>query len=60
MWQCPNVTERCVNMTSVCNKVSDCPNGADEGPLCDLKGCEKHNGLCSNGCKETPLVSGFE
>lgn len=56
-WQCPNVAERCVNMTSVCNNVSDCPNGNDEGPLCDLQGCQKHAGLCSNGCKETPLVS---
>ncbi|XP_065212523.1 low-density lipoprotein receptor-related protein 2 isoform X2 [Planococcus citri] len=54
-WQCPNVTERCVNLTQVCNGVPDCPNGADEGPLCDLQGCKKHGGFCSNECKETPI-----
>ncbi|XKL63596.1 hypothetical protein PGB90_005960 [Kerria lacca] len=54
-WMCPNITERCVNMSSVCNGIPDCPNGADEGPLCDLQGCQKHAGYCSNGCKETPV-----
>lgn len=55
-WQCPGVTERCVNLTSVCDGKPDCPNGADEGPGCDLSECEHQGGLCSNGCKQTPNV----
>lgn len=53
-WLCPNVTNRCVNMTSVCDNVYDCPNGADEGPGCDLAECLHQSGLCSNGCQKTP------
>ncbi|KAK9880927.1 hypothetical protein WA026_013260 [Henosepilachna vigintioctopunctata] len=53
-WLCPNVTERCVNLTNVCDGKPHCPNGADEGPDCDLKECSHQNGLCSNGCKQTP------
>lgn len=54
-WQCPGVTNRCVNMTSVCDGKQDCPNGSDEGPGCDLAECMHQGGLCSNGCKQTPL-----
>jgi low density lipoprotein-related protein 2 len=53
-WNCPGITERCVNLTNVCDKKPDCPNGADEGPDCDLQECQHQNGLCSNGCKQTP------
>jgi hypothetical protein len=55
-WQCPGVTERCVNLTKVCDGKSDCPNGADEGAGCDLDECEHQGGLCSNNCTQTPLV----
>lgn len=41
-------------MTSVCDGVYDCPNGADEGPGCDLAECQHQSGLCSNGCQKTP------
>lgn len=54
-WQCPGVSERCVNLTKVCDGKPDCPNGADEGPGCDLNECARQGGLCSNGCKNTPL-----
>ncbi|KAL0271000.1 UNVERIFIED_CONTAM: hypothetical protein PYX00_008246 [Menopon gallinae] len=54
-WQCPNVFERCVNITSVCDGKPDCPNGADEGPGCDLAECTHRSGLCSNGCQQTPV-----
>lgn len=58
-WACPGVTDRCVNLTSVCNGKPDCPNGADEGPDCEFKECQHQTGLCSNGCKQTPTVSSF-
>ena len=45
-----------MNLTSVCDKKEDCPNGADEGPDCDFKECQHQGGLCSNGCKQTPKV----
>nr|XP_049706722.1 low-density lipoprotein receptor-related protein 2 isoform X3 [Helicoverpa armigera] len=53
-WQCPGVTGRCVNITQVCDSKFDCPNGADEGASCDFAECEHQDGLCSNGCKQTP------
>lgn len=56
-WQCPGVTERCVNLTKVCDGKPDCPNGADEGEGCDLNDCKHQVGLCSNMCKQTPIVS---
>jgi low density lipoprotein-related protein 2 len=43
-----------VNLTSVCDGKADCPNGADEGPGCDLAECQHQAGLCSNACKQTP------
>lgn len=53
-WQCPGVTERCINITDICNNRPDCPNGADEGPGCELHQCDHQTGGCSNGCKQTP------
>ncbi|XP_071451711.1 low-density lipoprotein receptor-related protein 2 [Hetaerina americana] len=54
-WLCPGVSGRCVNLTSVCDgHPHDCPNGADEGPGCDLNECGHQGGLCSNSCKQTP------
>lgn len=41
-------------LEKVCDGNRDCPNGADEGPGCDLAECEHQGGLCSNGCKQTP------
>uniref|UniRef100_A0A8C9T919 Low density lipoprotein receptor-related protein 2a n=1 Tax=Scleropages formosus TaxID=113540 RepID=A0A8C9T919_SCLFO len=32
-WQCPGHSV-CVNLSRVCDDTSDCPNGADESPLC--------------------------
>ena len=41
-------------MTQVCDTKLDCPNGADEGPACDLNECGPVT--CSSGkCKQTPL-----
>lgn len=56
-WLCPNTTNRCVNLTNVCDGTPHCPNGADEGPNCDLPECDKGGNFCSNGCKQTPVVS---
>jgi len=33
-WQCPGTTDLCIDRTHICNNVTDCPNGADESPLC--------------------------
>ncbi|XP_026688087.1 vitellogenin receptor-like [Diaphorina citri] len=49
------VADRCVNLTKVCDGKTDCPNGADEGPGCDLAECKHKFGLCSNTCHPTPL-----
>lgn len=51
----PGVADRCVNLTKVCDGKMDCPNGADEGPGCDLAECKHKFGLCSNTCHPTPL-----
>lgn len=32
-WQCPGLSV-CVNISKVCDNTPDCPNGADESPLC--------------------------
>lgn len=32
-WQCPGHGV-CINLTTVCDNTPDCPNGADESPLC--------------------------
>lgn len=58
-WQCPEVTERCINVSKICDGTPDCPNGADEGPGCDLDDCSKkhYHGLCSENCTQTPTVS---
>lgn len=32
-WQCPGHSV-CINLTTVCDNTPDCPNGADESPLC--------------------------
>lgn len=53
-WECPGVSERCVNVTSICDGKLDCPNGSDEGPDCDLDECKHQGGLCSNNCTQTP------
>lgn len=47
-------------LEKVCDGNRDCPNGADEGPGCDLAECEHQGGLCSNGCKQTPQVNLYD
>uniref|UniRef100_A0A3B3I417 Low density lipoprotein receptor-related protein 2a n=1 Tax=Oryzias latipes TaxID=8090 RepID=A0A3B3I417_ORYLA len=32
-WQCPGYS-LCINITTVCDNTPNCPNGADESPLC--------------------------
>lgn len=43
-WQCPGHSV-CINLTTVCDNTPDCPNGADESPLCS----KSHLFSCSSG-----------
>lgn len=43
-WQCPGHSI-CVNLSKVCDNVADCPNGADESPLCSKLLFSMHNSL---------------
>ncbi|XP_015791351.1 low-density lipoprotein receptor-related protein 2 [Tetranychus urticae] len=52
-WQCPNVTETCIDLDKVCDGKDDCPNGLDEGPGCKIESCTGIN--CANNCTVTPL-----
>lgn len=54
-WKCPGVTERCVNISRVCDGQPDCPNAADEDASCEFGSCDSNKTSCSNGCKVTPL-----
>uniref|UniRef100_A0A672J473 EGF-like domain-containing protein n=1 Tax=Salarias fasciatus TaxID=181472 RepID=A0A672J473_SALFA len=49
-WQCPGHSV-CINLTTVCDNTPDCPNGADESPLCSksaLSLCLEHH-ICLSG-----------
>lgn len=52
-WACPNVTDRCIPTQKICDRHIDCPNGADEGPGCDLVSCDAQK--CLHACQPTPL-----
>lgn len=47
-WQCPGHS-LCINLTTVCDNTPDCPNGADESPLCSKSDpcCFCQPGACS-------------
>ena len=46
-WQCPGHSV-CINLTTVCDNTPDCPNGADESPLCSKSVlCFLHCSTCS-------------
>ncbi|XP_059895450.1 LOW QUALITY PROTEIN: low-density lipoprotein receptor-related protein 2a [Gadus macrocephalus] len=58
-WQCPGHSV-CVNLTRVCDNTPDCPNGADESPLCneplpDQESCSDNNAGCTHGCIQGPF-----
>src|SRR5205823_4319770 len=53
-WACPNVTDRCINSTLVCNGKPDCPNGLDEGPGCGDGKCMAEKVGCTHNCTATP------
>uniref|UniRef100_A0A3Q2Q3X8 Low-density lipoprotein receptor-related protein 2 n=1 Tax=Fundulus heteroclitus TaxID=8078 RepID=A0A3Q2Q3X8_FUNHE len=58
-WQCPGHSV-CINLTSVCDNTPDCPNGADESPLCneplpDQESCSDNNAGCTHGCIQGPF-----
>uniref|UniRef100_A0A671UNK4 Low density lipoprotein receptor-related protein 2b n=1 Tax=Sparus aurata TaxID=8175 RepID=A0A671UNK4_SPAAU len=52
-WQCPGDL-LCIDLDKVCNGQRDCPNGADESPICNQDDCALNNGGCSDGCIQGP------
>ncbi|XP_019378305.1 PREDICTED: low-density lipoprotein receptor-related protein 2 [Gavialis gangeticus] len=53
-WQCPGHSI-CVNLSKVCDNVADCPNGADESPLCNQESCSDSNAGCTHQCIQGPF-----
>ncbi|KAF6726646.1 Low-density lipoprotein receptor-related protein 2 [Oryzias melastigma] len=58
-WQCPGHS-LCINITTVCDNTPNCPNGADESPLCnehlpDQESCSDNNAGCTHGCIQGPF-----
>ncbi|KAG2459291.1 LRP2 protein, partial [Polypterus senegalus] len=53
-WQCPGQSI-CINLTKVCDNVPDCPNGADESPLCNQESCADNSTGCTHGCIQGPF-----
>ncbi|MED6276189.1 Low-density lipoprotein receptor- protein 2 [Characodon lateralis] len=58
-WQCPGHSV-CINLTTVCDNTPNCPNGADESPLCneplpDQESCSDNNAGCTHGCIQGPF-----
>ncbi|XP_015909717.1 low-density lipoprotein receptor-related protein 2 isoform X1 [Parasteatoda tepidariorum] len=53
-WACPDVTGRCIPLTKVCDKHSDCPGDTDEGPGCTIETCTTKSMGCTHNCSETP------
>ncbi|XP_035378717.1 low-density lipoprotein receptor-related protein 2a isoform X1 [Electrophorus electricus] len=58
-WQCAGHSV-CVNLSRVCDNTPDCPNEADESPLCneplpDQESCSDHNAGCTHGCIQGPF-----
>ncbi|KAG9350071.1 hypothetical protein JZ751_026424, partial [Albula glossodonta] len=53
-WLCPT-DQVCITLDQVCDGQRDCPNGADESPLCSEDDCAVNNGGCSGGCIQGPF-----
>ncbi|XP_029461540.1 low-density lipoprotein receptor-related protein 2 isoform X2 [Rhinatrema bivittatum] len=53
-WQCPGHSV-CVNLSKVCDNIPDCPNGADESPLCNQESCSDNNAGCTHSCIQGPF-----
>nr|XP_046225254.1 LOW QUALITY PROTEIN: low-density lipoprotein receptor-related protein 2 [Oncorhynchus gorbuscha] len=53
-WLCPT-DQVCIVLGKVCDGQRDCPNGADESPLCNQEDCALNNGGCSDGCIQGPF-----
>ncbi|XP_059108788.1 low-density lipoprotein receptor-related protein 1B-like [Peromyscus eremicus] len=51
-YPCANDTSVCLQPEKLCNGRRDCPDGSDEGDLCDE--CSLNNGGCSNHCSVVP------
>ncbi|KAM9664148.1 low-density lipoprotein receptor-related protein 2 [Trichechus inunguis] len=53
-WQCPGLSI-CVNLSAVCDSTRDCPNGADESPVCNQESCSENNAGCTHQCIQGPF-----
>ncbi|XP_055493679.1 LOW QUALITY PROTEIN: low-density lipoprotein receptor-related protein 2a [Leucoraja erinacea] len=54
LWQCPGLS-LCLSLEKICDRNPDCPNGADESPLCSTDSCDASNAGCTHGCFEGPF-----
>ncbi|XP_051883463.1 low-density lipoprotein receptor-related protein 2a [Pristis pectinata] len=53
-WQCSGLSV-CLNLDKICDHTPDCPNGADESPLCNTESCNENNAGCTHGCIQGPF-----
>ncbi|XP_015230707.1 PREDICTED: low-density lipoprotein receptor-related protein 2-like [Cyprinodon variegatus] len=53
-WLCPT-DQVCIDLDKVCNGQRDCPDGADESPICNADDCALNNGGCSDDCIQGPF-----
>ena len=53
--KCDNTTlDICINRTQLCDGITQCPDGSDEGAFCSRDDCLVQNAGCSHQCQQSP------